>query len=227
MAVGYNPSIVSDGLVFYIDAANRRSYSGSGNTANGLVGGIGATLINGVGFGSTNNGYFIFDGTDDYIAASGTNFPLSNSPRTLNIWYYTKTSTWQADVNNLFWYGTAGSTRQSFGVDFGTYPTMEFYSWGDDLNWNTTRPQEGWKNLQITYDGDLSSKVYESGILVATKTFGAQLNTVLSTNVQIGAITYVPGYFDSNISQVSMYNRALSDQEILQNFSATRFRYGI
>ena len=226
MAVGYNPSIVSDGLVFYIDAASSRCYSGSGNTANGLVGGIGATLINGTGFSSANNGSFIFDGTNDYIAASGTNFPLSNSPRTLNIWYYTKTSTWQGNINNLFWYGTA-SGRQSFGVDFNTYPEMEFYSWADDVNWNTTRPQEGWKNLQITYDGDLSSKVYESGILVATKTFGAQLNTVLSTNVQIGAITYVPGYFDSNISQESMYNRALSEQEILQNFSATRFRYGI
>ena len=227
MAVGYNPSIVSDGLVFYIDAASSRCYSGSGNTANGLVGGIGATLINGTGFSSANNGSFILDGTNDYIAASGTNFPLSNSPRTLNIWYYTKTSTWQANINNLFWYGTAGSTRQSFGVDFDTYPMMEFYSWGDDLNWNTTRPQEGWKNLQITYDGDLSLKVYEAGILVATKTFGAQLNTVLSSNVQIGAITYVPGYFDSNISQVSMYNRALSATEILQNFNATRFRYGI
>ena len=226
MAVGYNPSIVSDGLVFYIDAANTRSYSGSGNTANGLVGGIGATLINGVGFGSTNNGYFIFDGTDDYIAASGTNFPLSNSPRTLNIWYYTKTSTWQGNINNLFWYGTA-SGRQSFGVDFNTYPEMEFYSWADDVNWNTTRPQEGWKNLQITYDGDLSLKVYEAGILVATKTFGAQLNTVLSSNVQIGAITYVPGYFDSNISQVSMYNRALSATEIVQNYNATKRRYGL
>jgi len=227
MAVGYNPSIVSDGLVFYIDAASSRCYSGSGNTANGLVGGIGATLINGTGFSSANNGSFILDGTNDYIVASGTNFPLSNSPRTLNIWYYTKTSTWQANINNLFWYGTAGSSRQSFGIDFDTYPMMEFYSWGDDLNWNTTRPQEGWKNLQITYDGDLSLKVYEAGILVATKTFGAQLNTVLSSNVQIGAITYVPGYFDSNISQVSMYNRALSATEILQNFNATRFRYGV
>ena len=227
MAVGYNPSIVLDGLVFYIDAASSRCYSGSGNTANGLVGGIGATLVNGVGFGSTNNGYFIFDGTDDYIAASGTNFPLSNSPRTLNIWYYTKTSTWQSNANNLFWYGTAFITRQSFGIDFDTYPMMEFYSWGDDLNWNTTRPQEGWKNLQITYDGNLSLNVYESGILVTTKTFGGQLNTVLSSNVQIGAITSISGYFDSNISQVSMYNRALSQQEILQNFNATRFRYGI
>ena len=225
MGIDYNNIIVSDGLVFYIDAANPRSYSGTGLTANGLVGGIGATLINGVGFTSSNNGSFIFDGTNDYIAAPGTNFPLSNSPRTLNIWFYTKSSTWTADTNNLFWYGTAGSTRQSFGVDFGTYPTMEFYSWGDDINWNSFGPQEGWKNVQVTYDGNTTCRVYEAGILVTTKTLGAQLNTVLSTDVQIGAITYVPGYFDSNISQVSMYNRALSATEILQNYNATKGRY--
>ena len=227
MGLDHSPLIVTDGLVFYIDSANSKCYSGTGNTANGLVAGIGATLINGVGFTSSNNGSFILDGTDDYIAVSGTNFPLSNSPRTLNIWYYTKTSTWQADINNLFWYGTAGSTRQSFGVDFGTYPTMEFYSWADDINWNTTAPQVGWKNLQITYDGNLTVRIYELGALVATKTFGAQLNTVLSTNVQIGAITYVPGYFDSNISQVSMYNRALTASEIVQNYNATKRRYGL
>lgn len=227
MGIDYNNIIVSDGLVFFLDAANTRSYSGSGTSSNSLVGGIGATLVNGVGFTSSNNGTFTFDGTNDYIAVSGTNFPLGNSARTLNIWYYTKTSTWQADVNNLFWYGTAGSTRQSFGVDFGTYPTMEFYSWADDINWNTSAPQVGWKNLQIAYDGNLTLRIYELGALVATKTFSAQLNTVLSTDVQIGAITYVPGYFDSNISQVSMYNRALSATEILQNYNATKRRYGI
>jgi hypothetical protein len=225
MGTEYNPRIVTDGLVFFLDAANTRSYSGSGTSANSLVGGIGATLVNGVGFTSSNNGTFTFDGTNDYIAVSGTNFPLGNSARTLNIWYYTKTSTWQADVNNLFWYGTAGSTRQSFGVDFGTYPTMEFYSWADDINWNTTAPQVGWKNLQIAYDGNLTVRIYELGVLVATKTLGAQLNTVLSSNVQIGAITYLPGYFDSNISQVSMYNRALTASEIVQNYNATKKRY--
>ena len=226
MAVGYNPSIVSDGLVFYIDAASSRCYSGSGNTANGLVGGIGGTLVNGVGFTSSNNGYFIFDGSDDYIAASGTNFPLSNSPRTLNIWFYTKTSTWVSDSNNLFSYGT-NSTRQSFSVDFESYPTMQFYTWSDDILWNSFGPQEGWKNLQIAYDGNTTCRVYEAGILVTTKTLGGQLNTVLSSNVQIGAITSLSHYFNSNISQVSMYNRALSQQEILQNFNATRFRYGV
>ena len=227
MGVKVGPRIVQNGLVFDIDAAVPRSYSGTGLTANGLVGGIGATLINGVGFTSSNNGSFIFDGSDDYIAVSGSNFPLGNSPRTINIWYYTNTSTWQANINNLFWYGTAAVTRQSFGIDFDTYPMMEFYSWGDDINWNTSAPQVGWKNLQIAYDGNLTLRIYELGILVATKTFSAQLNTVLSTDVQIGAITYVPGYFDSNISQVQIYNRALSEAEILQSYNATKRRYGL
>jgi hypothetical protein len=226
MGVIAGANINDNGLIFSLDAANFRSYSGSGLTSFGLVGGIGGTLVNGTGFSSANGGSFFFDGTNDYIAVDGTNFPLSNSPRTLNIWFHTITSTWQANINNLFWYGTA-SGRQSFGVDFNTYPEMEFYSWADDITWNTTAPQVGWKNLQIAYDGNLTVRIYELGVLVATKTLGAQLNTVLSSNVQIGAITSLSGYFDSNISQVSMYNRALSAQEIKQNYNATKKRYGL
>ncbi len=226
MGIDYNSIVVSDGLVFYMDAANPRCYSGLGLTANGLVGGIGATLINGVGFTSTNNGYFSFDGTNDYIAVDGTNFPLSNSPRTLNIWFYTKISTWNANVNNLFWYGNTTS-RQSFGIDFDTYPLMEFYTWSDDINWISFGPQEGWKNVQVSYDGNTTCRVYEAGILVTTKNLGGQLNTVLSSNVQIGALTGFSWYTDSNISQVSMYNRALSATEILQNYNATKRRYGL
>ena len=226
MGIDYNSIVVSDGLVFYMDAANPRCYSGTGLTANGLVGGIGATLVNGVGFTSTNSGCFTFDGTNDYIAVTGTNFPLSNSPRTLNIWFYTKTSTWSANVNNLFWYGS-GSTRQSFGIDFDTYPLMEFYTWTDDVNWNSFGPQEGWKNVQVTYDGNTTCRVYEAGILVTTKNLGGQLNTVLSSNVQIGAFTGFSWYTDCNISQVSMYNKALSATEILQNYNATKRRYGL
>jgi len=67
MGLAHSPSIIADGLVFYLDAANTRSYSGSGLTVNGLVGGIGGSLVNGVGFTSSNNGSFIFDGSDDGI----------------------------------------------------------------------------------------------------------------------------------------------------------------
>jgi len=47
MGIAYNTSIVSSGLVFALDAANSRSYSGSGLTAYGLVSGANRTLLNG------------------------------------------------------------------------------------------------------------------------------------------------------------------------------------
>jgi len=85
MGVKSGPRIVKDGLVFDIDAAVIRSYSGSGLTANGLVAGLGATLVNGVGFGSTNNGYFIFDGSNDYINA-GNDTSIQISSGTISAW---------------------------------------------------------------------------------------------------------------------------------------------
>ena len=68
MGLKHHPRIITDGLIFYLDAANTRSYSGSGLTVNGLIGGIGGTLVNGVGFTSSNTGSFIFDRTNDYIS---------------------------------------------------------------------------------------------------------------------------------------------------------------
>ena len=86
MGLAHSPSIISDGLVFYLDAANRRSYSGSGLTVNGLVGGIGGTLINGTGFSTANNGTFIFDGTNDYILCDGISQNNNASALTWIVW---------------------------------------------------------------------------------------------------------------------------------------------
>ena len=105
MAVGYNPSIVSDGLVFYIDAASSRCYSGSGNTANGLVGGIGGTLVNGVGFTSSNNGSFVFDGSDDYISV-----PNGFSS------YFKSNDYWSVDLWVKLLNQTAGESKSMAGI---------------------------------------------------------------------------------------------------------------
>ena len=91
MATIAEPNVVIDGLVFSLDAANSRCYSGTGLTANGLVGGIGGTLVNGVGFTSSNNGagnsgqLFILDNSDDNI-----------SPR----WHMTGIITGSKNTNN-------------------------------------------------------------------------------------------------------------------------------
>ena len=88
MGLDHSPNIVTDGLVFYLDAGNSRSYSGSGITVNSLIGGLGCTFVNGVGFTTTNNGSFVFDGTNDYISI-GTQ-PMIDGyqlPVTLSGWF--------------------------------------------------------------------------------------------------------------------------------------------
>jgi hypothetical protein len=70
MGIYRGPNIVTDGLVFAVDAGSERSYPGTGTTVTDLVGLNNGTLTNGVTYQSANGGVFDFDGTDDYIAMS-------------------------------------------------------------------------------------------------------------------------------------------------------------
>src|SRR6056300_246225 len=64
-----NAPIVTDGLVFYVDAGNSNSYPGSGGTWTDLVGGNDGTLTNGPTYNSGNGGSIVFDGVDDSVLA--------------------------------------------------------------------------------------------------------------------------------------------------------------
>jgi hypothetical protein len=70
MSYGYGKSIVTDGLVFYVDAANGNSYPGSGTDWANLSGSATATLTNAPTYSSSNGGYFSFDGTNDHVATT-------------------------------------------------------------------------------------------------------------------------------------------------------------
>ena len=60
------PNIVTDGLVYAIDAGSERSYPGSGTAVTDLVGSSNGVLENGVGFDSANGGSWDFDGIDEF-----------------------------------------------------------------------------------------------------------------------------------------------------------------
>ena len=77
MAIESGPRIVTNGLIYDLDGAVLRSYSGSGLTVyDAETSAIGGTLVNGVTYSSNNNGYFVFDGTNDYITVSYTHLTL-------------------------------------------------------------------------------------------------------------------------------------------------------
>jgi hypothetical protein len=91
MGIAYNPRTITDGLVLCLDAANPKSYPGSGTIWTDLSGnGNNGTLVNGVGYNSGNLGSLVFDGVDDVINLSSsssiqnltTNFTISTIVRT-------------------------------------------------------------------------------------------------------------------------------------------------
>jgi len=232
MGSHYNPRVVTNGLVLHLDAANIRSYPGSGTAWTDLSGlGNNGTLTNGPTFDSNNGGSIVFDGTNDHVlVSSNASIPYTASARTVNIWFYTNSTSWVTNVNNLFFYGD-GVAGQAFGIDMDAYPKMEVFTWGGsgrDFVFDTTYLEVGWKNICVTYDGSTTIIVYENGGLTQTLTLTAACNTP-SSDVYIGARRPTPTavYYDGRIQQTSIYNRALSAAEIRQNFNATRGRFGI
>jgi len=231
MAVGYNPSIVSDGLVLYLDAASSRCYSGSGLTVNGLVSGIGGTIVGG-GFGTTNNGYFTFRNLTDKIVIGN---PSVLQGLQLNF----TVSCWFNQISNLQYatlYANYSSTTSHklvclFRVDSGS---LKYYTSNSSGNLQSITPAAitngVWYFAAITVSGTLSSPT--ASVFLNGTTYNYSLSALSSTpdltNTHcIGGNVYINEGINGNIGQVQIYNRALSQQEILQNFNATRFRYGI
>ena len=221
--------IVTSGLVLALDAADRNSYPGSGTTWTDVSGnGNNGTLTNGPTF---SNNSIVFDGVDDYVVVGSFNqLPTGSSARTVNIWFNPNITTWQGNVNSLFFYGTTGVNGAVFGIDFDTYPTMEIYTWGGagrDVFFSSSFPQTGWSNLSVVYNGSTTLSIYENSRNTQNATVTALSTT--NTSVWIGSIdpSYQPWYYDGRISNIQIYNRALSASEVLQNYNAQKSRFNL
>lgn len=233
MAINNRTPIVTNGLVMYLDAGNRNSYiSGSAMWRDVSLNNNNGTLVNGPTFSSDNGGSIVFDGIDDYaLVPYSSNIPTGSSARSVSLWFYTNASTWNANINNLFFYGTSGISN-AFGIDFDSYPQMEVYTWGGlgrDLLFNTTFSLVGWKNIMITYNGALTILIYENGVYTQTLSLSGPTNTSIS-DVYIGATnpSVLPGnYFTGSIAITQIYNRALSAIEVSQNYNAQKSRFNL
>ena len=216
MGVKAGPRIVQNGLILDVDAAVSRSYSGSGLTANGLIGGIGGTLVNGVGFGTTNNGFFTFDGSNDYINF-GNSSTLQQSSGTLSVW--AKASSPGGSYRGII------AKQGSYGLFYVT-GQLWIYDWGANLGRSTgiDIADNTWKNVVLTYQSGVSSGtfIYLNGVSVLTTTITIQSQ---GANLFGGAEANASQFAACQISTFNMYNRALSAQEVLQNYNATKGRY--
>jgi hypothetical protein len=229
MSVSGGPDIVENGLVLYLDAANRRSYSGSGTAWFDISGnGKNGTLFNGVGYATNNGGTLTFDGTNDVVElGAGTNFwPLPQF--TIDVWFRslgTVPTTGTGPSLYGFTFGirvNVNETTLGFGVDNGT-DVNQTQTLGSIPFRNGT-----WYNSVMTHTGTVNS-MYINGQLNRSINRTWSGETRWPTNFwNIGRDNNNSfQFFYGDIPQCKVYNRVLSDAEILQNFNATRSRFGV
>ena len=224
MALSHSPSIITDGLVLCLDAANSKSYPGSGTTWTDLSGqGNNGTLVNGVGYNSGNLGSLSFDGVNDYIST-----PITGTFSQITFEFYGFFD--DPNLNMLLRQESAFGDWISNRVHFGTRWTGSNAGMHFNVNgiWQTTPPTNlryGWNHYVLVYDTVNNLKrVYLNGIL--SSSHGTNGNMVLG-DFRIGVATNLNAYYRGNISNFRVYNRALTASEIQQNFNALRGRYGI
>jgi len=220
MTTAAGPDAVEDSLVLNLDAGNYRSYPGSGNTWYDLSGSkTNCTLVNNPSFSISNGGFLIFTGTQFGIVPLPSVLTVSNF--SYNIWVYpTALGGWQTMIdqdNDDFLFATLGSTVQLYDQSINT---------GINLSVNT------WYNLSVTYNSGSPVLFYKNGKLEYNGPNASTTHTTSNYGIGGGITGSLPSptadeLWLGRIAIVQIYNRALTSNEITQNFNANRGRFGI
>ena len=228
MAFRYSPKIVTDGLVLALDAANHKSYPGSGTTITDLSGnGRNGVLTNGPVFSTTNLGIITFDGTNDKILLNNTlDTPFTTQYWTVDIWFNIDSTyaSYDAMLGNGYpfqLYVNAGKiiAYLSSTAGSGTY----FLS---GMTSTQTISTETWYHLTFVRNGT-NYYYYINGVLDKSATSNTNVMAAANQNAQIGNLWNGSDVYawDGDISNVKIYDRPLSVTEALQNYNALKSRF--
>ena len=120
---------------------------------------------------------FSFDGEDDFVTIPpASEIPHGADPRTIEMWIYSVSDSWVTDTHPAFHTGSS-STHAAFGIDFHSYPILQFYTWADDLIISTSLPEVGWFHVAMVYDGSTLLLAYINGALSDSRVLAYLLNT--------------------------------------------------
>ena len=219
MALSHSPKIVTDGLVLCLDTGDGKSYSGSGTTWTDRSGnGDNGTLTNGPTFDSANGGSLVFDGVNDYIS---TSLAGTFSQITFEFMGFFDDPNLNTLLRNESAFGDWTSNRVHFGTRWSV--GMHFNVNG---SWNTTPTTNlkyGWNHYLLIYDTVNNLKrVYLNGIL--SSSVGTNGNMTIG-DFRIGVAVNLNRYYRGNIANFKVYNKALTPQEIAQNYNAQKGRF--
>jgi len=236
MANLYGPRIVTDGLIFHVDAANKKSYPGTGTTWYDLSGKQqNVTLENGPAYSSLNYGKFSFDGTNDGgLIASNSEMLSIVCPMTILVWakqtstgsyrvifgQYSSTTNHRL-IKMLRVDGSSRIFKYYYGTSSGSFGSRQ-HSVYPTLN--------QWNFYSVIVSGTISSAYITLGLnttFTGASSAGALTSTPdTSTAVRIGRMNSAE-YWAGDISVVSVYNKALSTNEVTNIYNANKGRFGL
>jgi hypothetical protein len=238
MAIAYNTSIVRDGLVVYLDAANPKSYSGTGSTWKNLISSnYNATLVNSPTYNSSV-GFFSFDGTNQYANHSLPSFNSGGGTMyTFEVWFKMRTlPTAQYGPNGHIWGGQNGNNLVLYvnpAVSNQSTLNMIYddsrYNGGNHFT-NSTISANQWVCWTIIGDGTANTLThYINGSLdkLNGPVQSDQQVRNWPSSSQIALDTRWGIYSQLDIGILKQYNRKLTSTEVMQNFEAAKGRYGI
>jgi hypothetical protein len=226
MGLSHSPSLVLPGLTLCLDAANSKSYPGSGTTWTDLSGnGNTGTLVNGVGYSGDNLGSLSFDGSNDVVNSTTSIIDRADGQEiTVSCWIKPSRTSGQYSVFCTNRSDNAAIYNWIF-YQHTTDGAIAFH--GDAQNKSSYVPTTNvWINVTNTVTASGVSTLYVNGVSTYTVT-GYTYGNGTPSRLGIGADPGGQEPFQGNISQVSIYNRALTAQEIQQNFNATRSRFSV
>jgi hypothetical protein len=222
MGLAHSPRIVTDGLVLALDAGNTKSYPGSGSTWTDLSGNNhNATLTNGPTYNSDNGGSIVFDGTNDH-AVLDSSFQVSTSGTySFEAWIY-KTATGTNNASTLI-SGGYGGDKDGLIIHTEDYSSTNIWILSSNGDVNAVYYNGISQTLNGTSTGTDASFNLNEWIHVAVT--GINVNSTDGAAHHIGQNNNNTNRFTGRISNLKVYDRALTAAEVKQNYNALKGRY--
>jgi hypothetical protein len=233
-------SIVTNGLVLNLDAGFLPSFATIPSNANSStvtpwydlsLSGNNGTLTNGPTYNSDNGGSILFDGTNDYIINSNFNPSPINNELCISLWYKTLNNGSEDMLIDLCGITNTTANRDFFSIRqnwnsngkiscyFNSTNGFQFVAFPNQVTTNT------WNNIVYSKVGN-TLYAYLNGVNVASQNVSGNIQTIqryiiANDNLFQGNIFY------GNMATILIYNRGLLANEVLQNYNATKGRFGL
>ena len=224
MAFNHNPQIVHKDLIFCFDASEKNSYSGTGTTWTDMISDATTTLTNSPTFNSA--GYFDFDGSNDYMEMTSDH--SITAAKTISAWINT-----DSNHNGSFISVDASGSNRFFQFKKKIAGAIMFVGFNSSNSSTTVATDQGpiandvWVNATAVQHSNGNAKIYINGSLVTSSSSTYTVRTGSATvffgkNEGGSANSY-----NGQMATANYYNRDLSAEEVLQNFNATKGRFGV